>query len=324
MRFSDILNNYSKKPQDDSEVVIQLAIDIIPCIRCIGNIATACNGIFVATLLSNDTMPLSEMLSQLINLPLTGYGTSNNKEKSAIALESSWVAGALLVDAGQIHESDQIFSAACLKICPSLCQILSSPSTKIDLKREVTFALWNAISIPPGIKSDQYDEKFTKKVLYSIAIYDGIIPSLCKDLLHVPDTDANLVALRLVSSMLRRLNDNVSMTPNFKRRFSEEGIVDKLEAICDRASSIFHSSETAKRSVEEAANIAADLIDDFFSEDVFSDEENNALASLDTFTFEVPPTQVKNMTISELTEGARSFGRGRGKTIPSWMKEGKT
>jgi hypothetical protein len=105
------------------------------------------------------------------------------------------------------------------------------------------------------------------------------------------------------------------------RTLEEEDAVHALEAVCDSH-------------VEDAANVAADLIDDFFAE-LYEDEGNiddqwngginlsypteNAFGNLDGGGgFGASPTS--SVTTSDASSTTtRGMGRGRGATLPSWM-----
>lgn len=326
--------------------MLTLAARTLPIIRTIGNITTACDGYFVCSFLSaagtnaSSLPPLPEIIAKLILLPLELgiLGGSAVSEKSALSCESAWVAGALLVDAGVVDAmgKEHPSTFACSVLCPALCRVLSSPSTKIDLKREAAFALWNAIAKSPGAytsngNSSRDDMQRTNIVLRDIASFQGLIPCLCQTLLIAADADANLAALMLISAMLTRLQADVTWHESLKRRLSEEGIIDSLDQVCDRSSSSYYSSKGGD-SMEQAANIAADLIDDFFVEEIllddFDNDQNNVHAS-QAFAFHDPPVVVGGFNFnghggSENTVGqdaGQGRGRGRGKTMPAWMQQ---
>ena len=334
LQFSSIIKVYEESFHHKTDPILDLAVDIIPCIRSIGNIATACNGIYVKTFLKNQNQSLSlpSLLAKLIELPISGDGEfsiNNSKEKAALSSESTWIAGALLVDAGVIdcveNSGHHPSSSTCSQLCPALCKILSSQETKIDLKREAAFALWNAVSIPPEINNvEDYDLQHAEHLLRDIALFEGVVSSLCNILLHAPDIDANLAALMLISGMLTRLQGDFVFFSNLKRRFSEEGIVDALDKICEKASSSFQSFK--KDSAEKAADIAADLIDDFFSEDVEYNEGGENETFEGNFTFNPSPPSLNiaiNSAVTSLNIASSSsgIGRGRGKNLPAWMKQ---
>ena len=339
-RFSSIIKTYKEVSTHNDDAVFELAVNILPCIRAIGNIATACNGIYVRMFLKAipGTLSFTTLLAGIIELPLIGnndFNVHNLKERSALASESTWIAGALLVDAGVVDNPEQAIphpsSDACLHLCPALCKVLSASITKIELKREAAFALWNAVSMPPEIKNvDEYDMDYVERILRDIAVFDGMISSLCNELLHTHDTDANLAALMLISGMLTRLQGDFTFFSNLKRRFSEEGIVDALDKICEKASSSFQTYK--QDSSQRVAEIAADLIDDFFSEEFDCDDGGDHSVSRDVFTFE-PPVSSFNIVhdsnfispaLATPTSGNFSLGQGRGrgkeKTLPAWMK----
>ena len=327
-----------------NDAILTLAARSLPIIRTIGNISTACDGYFVSSFLSaggtvgvgsHSLSLLPDIIAKLVLLPLESPLESGMlSERSALACESAWVAGALLVDAGVLDntgkEHPSNFAGAVL--CPALCRVLSSHSTKLELKREAAFALWNAVAKSPGAHHGVGDDmQRTNMILRDIASFDGLISCLCRTLLTAADADANLAALMLISAMLTRLQADAAWHELLKRKLSEEGIVDSLDHVCDRASSSYYSSKGGD-SMEQAANIAADLIDDFFADEILFDnivnDQNNIHLS-QSFTFQVPPVSAGGFNFggdhggpSATVQGVdQGRGRGRGKAMPAWMQQ---
>eukprot|EP00816_Leptocylindrus_hargravesii_P009873 CAMPEP_0196808902 /NCGR_PEP_ID=MMETSP1362-20130617/8894_1 /TAXON_ID=163516 /ORGANISM="Leptocylindrus danicus, Strain CCMP1856" /LENGTH=641 /DNA_ID=CAMNT_0042183411 /DNA_START=202 /DNA_END=2127 /DNA_ORIENTATION=+ len=323
-----------------NDAILTLAARSLPIIRTIGNISTACDGYFVSPFLSaggtagvsgHNLSLLPDIIAKLILLPLE---SGMLPERSALACESAWVAGALLVDAGVVDNTGKEHPSnfASVVLCPALCRVLSSHSTKLELKREAAFALWNTVAKSPGANyGGGNDMQRTNMILRDIASFDGLIPCLCRTLLTAADADANLAALMLISSMLTRLQADAAWHELLQRKLSEEGIVDSLDQVCDRASSSYYSSKGGD-SMEQAANIAADLIDDFFAEEILfddiDDDQNNIHAS-QSFTFQVPPVSAGGFNFgchhggpSATVQGVdQGRGRGRGKALPAWMQQ---
>jgi hypothetical protein len=113
----------------------------------------------------------------------------------------------------------------------------------------------------------------------------------------------------------------------FRQLFEECSILDALESICDRAASLKSASSNNNISWF-ASEMAADLIDDFFSderltqqEDVLEDERCSS------FKFGLNPNEPfkwNHTNVTAFEEGSqstiRSIGRGRS-NIPSWMQQ---
>jgi len=299
----------------------------IPCLRSIGNIATACQGRHVTTLLQE-----SSILESLTNLMEAGY-TVRNGDVAAVAVEAAWAAGTLLCDAGiSLHPSTTIAAPTLL---PTLCQVIIEGSAKLDLKREVVSALWNAVAAPPNEVGDASQSRPTRdEFLAKIAQVPGMIACLT-ELLTSVDADAVYNSSQLLNAMLRRLDS----LPNVKREFMEANGVDALEAVCDRASqdNSYGGGQEWKGSggtSSQSADIAADLIDDLFSEemdDAAVDDGAMAVSMPDSFTFSpiaVNPqqpafdfsgNQTQGFPDASIQGGGR--GRGRGKPVPSWMNQ---
>jgi len=308
--------------------LIKFTTRVIPCIRTIGNIITSCNGVYVRSILNNQlSVPLPEMISKLVELPLQSDNFGNPasletyKEKYALSSESMWIAGALLVDAGRVDTSEpngkHPSTAVCQILCPSLCCIISSPTTKLDMKREATFALWNAVSLPPGIENKNYDLEFANGLLLDVARYEGLISTIAQSLLTAFDTDANLAALLLLSAMLLRLQQDYAFHNSLKRRLREMNIVESLDNICERASSSFYGGN--EDATNRCAEIAANLLDDFFLDSSENgDDDLNIVPEKFSFTGEI------EHTIFDPSSGSHepsSLGRGRGRNIPAWMNK---
>lgn len=311
----------------------------IPCLRSVGNIATACQGQHVATLLQE-----ASILESLKTLIVAGYSVRNG-DVAAVAVEATWAAGTLLCDAGiAAHPSTTIAAPSLL---PTLCQVVTEGSAKLDLKREAVSALWNAVAAPPNEVMDASTSRPVRdEMLRNIAQVSGMVTCLTQ-LLTSMDADAVLNAIQLLNAMLRRLEASL---PTVKREFMEADGVDALEAVCDRA-----SQDNAYGGGHEwtsgdggtsglSAEIAADLIDDLFSEEDMEAAEGEGMRMdiPDSFAFSpiaVNPDQQQQRfdfsgqqqqqqqmgafpDASDVAAGTgQGRGRGRGKPVPAWMNQ---
>jgi hypothetical protein len=312
----------------------------IPCLRIVGNVATASDGQHVTSLLTansnanvtsigsdHDKGLIPQSLAQLISLGSSfssistgGHGTgkrrkSGDGEGGSVAAEASWAAGTLLVDAGMPlpHPS----TASCHMLLPALCTVFTSGYAKLELKREAASALWNAVSEPPpraqqhpntngnmnGYRNGDSSNsmmmmmsttqdatlEIRDQILKQIAEWDGMIAALT-GMLTCYDADAIHLALKLTNVILRRLSPN---SPTIYRLFDEAGVADALESVCDQASlaAVSHGS-----CADSNADMAADLIDDFFDQknDVVEDDNNNH--DMEVFSNPFGPTSSSDTT----------------------------
>lgn len=329
-------NSASSPEPATAELALRCAV---PCIRIAGNIAASCDGRYVPNLLGHYRVveKLAVSLSIMIDL-----GARHGRDHAVLAAEACWAVGAMLVDAGtKNHPSTQ----SCEILVPALCNALTSASSRAELRREAASALCNAVA-PPPVDADMMDQstedsqEVRDAILKQITTTDGVIPTL-SSLLTCYDADAVFASLSLVNDILRRIGKDDSI----KTRFEECNIVDALETVCDRASaaSSYGNSDTWQSNgsaQEESAEIAADLIDDFFDEDGMDDDVTQEVApeyaaGASTFAFglgnaETPsafdfgaPSGPTN-SVAPTTLGAgrgRGRGRGRGASMPAWMSQ---
>lgn len=275
---------------------------LVPALQAIGNMLTACEGRHVNLFLSNTSFVQS--LSHLL--------------EQGIVLDSVWVAGCCLVDAGiQGHTATEIAAAAFL---PRLVSILSSESASLNWKRDAACAIWNAVSDPPGaILSDQnYSLVLHQLMLHHVwkePTADKLMEA-CIDLLGRPDMDAVLASLQVLDRILRSIPDS---------RITFEGLsgVDCLESVCSNA---VGQDSTA---LDTASSLAENLLDDFFDPDQGSegeDEPDTAPAVRDSqFVFGAPASSIQGTTAfnfgADTSSAGQGRGRGRGRSLPAWMQQ---
>jgi len=242
----------------------------VPLVQALGNIATYEE--FVARLLS-----LPSFLPLLGQLLFQNHTNSGSRE---VMVHTAWLAGCLLCDAGlSSHPST---TSAAPSLMPILFQLLGdNPETlSLEVKREIVCALRNALALPPAASADPSVSTVPVPLPWKDQVR-GSLSSIVK-LISSFDSDAVLAALYVVDLLLRR-------DQSLQTALEEEDIEAALESVCDSA-------------LEEANEIAANLLDDFFYND---DEEE-----------EYPP-----MGLVEATPTRSGMGRGRGATLPSWMTQ---
>ena len=340
----------------------------VPCVRILGNIATACYGSFGTRLLQyciekrqQQTNPgelpasLVDGLSALLVMGSSSsigsyndfYNYGSGGEMSAIATEAAWAVGSLLCDAGLPFPHPA--TTSCEIFLPALCKALISPNSSLALKREALSALLNAVSPPPltmapnsdvsqisssrqlelQIQQDITTIPVQLQMLQVIIQTTGVIPCLVQ-FLHSTDLEVVLTSVRLVDTIYRKL-----LLPDkdsaIKRKFDELNLLDQLELICDKASTMYsatrvgaHQQNTTNLS-SAAADVAADLIDDYYGDDIAEDHEEGIYsikpATVDgSFAFgntHAPGVDLKSIVYPPLGMGR---GRGRGKNVPAWMQ----
>ena len=308
-------NNNNGKLTDTQLRALRMTI---PCLRSIGNIATASQGRHVGILLQETTIleSLKTLMEAAFLVPIG--------DVAAVAVEAAWAAGTLLCDAGLDHHPST--TLACPFLLPILCQVITHGSVKLDLKREAVSALWNAVAAPPNELGDaSMSRPVRDEFLNKIAQVPGAI-SVLIELLMSMDADASLASIQLLNAMLRRLE-----SPMVRREFLEANGVDVLEAVCDRASqaNAYGGGQDWHGVSNQSADIAADLIDDLFEdmdEAPFSMDEGMTVPASFTFSPIVTPQQhvfdfSGNQTQAFPSASNTGAGRGRGKPIPSWMKQ---
>uniref|UniRef100_A0A7S4W8T7 Uncharacterized protein n=1 Tax=Ditylum brightwellii TaxID=49249 RepID=A0A7S4W8T7_9STRA len=286
----------------------------IPSIRCIGNIASSCDGTHVPSLLSTTstttltiaprqytTQSIATSLATLIQRGTLSPSIASQAgdASSVLASEAAWATSTLLCDAGLPPPHPSTVSAD--ELVPSLCRAVTSGYAKLELKREATCALWNAVASPPPPSSPILDDNAMMKrnpettihtrdcILHGIVQTDGMIQSLT-ELIRARDADAVVTSVKLINAIHRRFIDSNSSTvvaattshfykSHLRMKFDEAGIVDALEGVCDNTSiESFYGKGinqwSGNKNEEEAAEIAADLIDDFY-EDTNGEEDED-------------------------------------------------
>ena len=277
-QFISTLLNCLENPSSSSSSNDQ----ILAIIQTIGNIASFEN---CATQFLLSFPQLPNLVGRCLQQQRSGG--NNNRE---LVSQCAFVASCLLYGAGlPDHPSTNIAAPV---LVPILFQQLDQDQycyRSLDEKREIANALWSALDLIP------------EPPIVPIAIppYKDLRPSLLTlvQMLESPDADAVTATVNVLDSLLRRNDDE------FRLWCEEEGIRDALEAICDS-------------SMEEAAEVAANMLDDFFYN--FDDDE---------------PLEMEETTpsdgffggtaggVGQQPEQSRGIGRGRGAVVPSWMSK---
>jgi len=276
---------------------------LIPCCRSLKNIAIACDGRYVNSILlaeiknpgvTNESIRRAEsFLAKLISLGTLGAG----REVSTIASEAAAVAGACLYDAGLPLPNPA--TSACRSLLPAFCQALVCPLSTFEFRREVIWALWTAVNFPPELQlATQQDANKNVEVVQNELLGEIIRTSpdamarALTTMLSTLDSGVLEATLSLINLLLRRLDNSGGIISNCdefggKKKisilFEEAGLVDTLWRICD------HDSEES-----ETAELAAEILDDFYEEGDEDEADESMLqpASLGgQFQFQAPSSQ---------------------------------
>ena len=239
-----------------------------PLIQALGNLAS--DESLVPPLLTQTKPPLVPLLEQIIRETKSqGSGKDN-----ALSL-AAWLAGCLLVDAGMENHASTTVAAPVL--IPALMDRLGSGRLFLEESREFAAALWNALARPPQMDEQEQQQHAQQQPMFhappggfdfsniasskyptpirlpfAIETSQGVLRSLIR-LAESNDTDGVLAAIHLLDLLLRRSQhyDSQSQQHALVQMMQEEGVPDTLDKVCDSG-------------IDEAADIAAELYDDFF------------------------------------------------------------
>jgi hypothetical protein len=237
-------------------------------------------------------------VAPLLNLPslipTISQLLQTNTDKD-VTVHVVWLMGCLLVDARIENHPSTVIAAP--NLVPTLFQRLNLQQhshLSLDERRDIAHALRNALALPPACDSDPYlpivpaylpDHQIMRPSLNSLI---GMLSS--------SNADAMIAAVYVLDLLLRQ-------DESLRVHMEEENITSALEHVCES-------------SVEEAADVAADLLDDFF----YADEDDNDEMFM-------PPTNNAPLPFGfpDPTAGGggggMGRGRGRGAVIPSWMSK---
>jgi hypothetical protein len=302
----------------------------VPLMQALGNIA--CHASMITPLLTQTMPPLIPLLQQIL---------STTSSRDPLLVQVAWLSGCLLVDVGiENHPSTTCAAPALIPIlmdrlggesnCGRGTGQMTITMTTFEEEREFASALWNALAAPPipiVLDEQQQQAHHSSQRMAFLTNHPSQSPSVHLPFnLNVPrstlqtlvrlidskDCDAILASVHVVDLLLRR-EDHYSSSfhphQNLQTIMQEEELPDALERVCDS-------------SMEEAADIAADIIDNYFTNEQNSNEDSSPQdrvaesssgfsASPSTFAFGIGSE-------NRLSDGA-GRGRGRGAMIPAWM-----
>ena len=284
---------------------------LFPAVKALGNMAVACDGLCVPVLVSH----FSDTLRQIL--------------EKGILLESVKTASCLLFDAGLPgHPSTLV---ALPSFAPSLIRMVVLGT--LDWKREAAVALELALADPPfywtrinsgAFKEEEQLQNRTDRIWEAIPENKHIFLLALLDVSTLPDMVASLSAIRVLDRFLRRIPGS----PQALAECHHEDVVDRLHAILAVGSNDPNYSD-----VNDRAEIALDLLDDFFEKTEDDQEDDDVDLSVPlteslevrggTFAFGVPPEPLQQSQPPLLQERPppSSRGRGRGRLLPAWMTQ---
>lgn len=303
-----------------------------PLLEALGNIAS--NPSMVPPLLLQVNCPTLLPIVQRYLLQ-----TPSTRQHKEILILTAWLAGCLLVDAGIESHPSTLFAAPLL--VPILMGRLGSGRFDLKEDREFVSALWNAFSWPPDCvdhaneSTNSESRKGPPPAVKAVVSLETLQPSTVQGLVQLvgsSDADAVVASVHVLSALLRWHDDQHTMQQSFVIVMQGESVPDVLERVCDSP-------------LEIAAEVAADLLDDFFDEDALegrSGEDSimndnyswmqlSAPAGLEN-TFQPTPrvgfggqgmgigsTGTATTEPNSSSVNGLGRGRGRGAILPAWM-----
>lgn len=295
--------NTSSAPMDVERETSVLVL--LPTLRTIGNIVTACDGRLLVLFEPVFADALSVILANV----------------SKLADEVLWVMGCCLVDSGKPHH------VATLKLAPLwvprivavLTEETSTAAVRFEVKRQALASLWIALSMPPDV--DTFQERSAIQVnLDAILlqhVWNGrargatsLLDSLVQ-MMGVSDVDTVICALRV----LQRLEVVVSSE---RDHLGSRHVLDRLEEVHD-----LHGASPAG----DLASILLELLQDDDEDEMEGTTGASSLSPHITngsFTFGLPTTIAQDRAFplsSATTNTPTTVGRGRGRPVPSWMEQ---
>ena len=264
----------------------------VPLVQALGNLA--CHPSLVGPLLTQTSPKLIPLLQNML---------STVSSRNPVLTQGAWLAGCLLVDVGvQQHPSTTIAAPALIPVLMerlgrgSETAGIGNQSMTLEEEREFACALCNALELPP-IVENQPSSSF--ELPFKLDISSPTIQSLVR-LISSNDADAAISGVNLVNVLLRRFNEQ----ENLPTLMQEEGIPDALDRVCDSQ-------------MYEAADVAAEILDDFF----YNDDNYDMGATENSWASELPTFAAPSFGFGTDNAATNGMGRGRGRgaTMPAWM-----
>ena len=301
---------------------------LVPALRAVGNLCTACEGQYVVDFLQQQQPAFVEAMNRLL------------EQKSV--LDAVYVSGSLLTDAGLPgHPSTD---TALPNFLPRLIAILLSEHSTFAWKRDAAFAISNAVasssssshsqlpSSPGAVVVYEHDDALLQRMeiesyrLAQLRYYvwtdseehqQRLMQVLGGEFLKITPSSSSHEAVVPALQILDKLVRNIEAS---RFLFDSHGGVDLLEDVCANSSS----------TTDEAAEIAARLIDDIFDTDdgdsIDYEASSLSLPAIENnqFVFGGAPAiaafRSNSATSMETTSPPQAgAGRGRGRTMPAWM-----
>jgi len=304
----------------------------VALIQALGNLA--CHASLITPLLTQTIPPLIPILQKIL---------TTTSSRDPLLVQGVWLAGCLLVDVGiENHPSTMVAAPA---LIPILMERLGGGNfgrdaaqmtitMTLEEEREFASALWNAFATPPNINAvdgqEQVQQSSQNTVLithpsrsspvhlpFKLDVPRSTLQTLVR-LVYSNDCDAVLASVHVADLLLRQeghYGTSFHAHQNLQTIMQEEELPDALERVCDS-------------SMEEAANIAADIIDDYFTNEQNDNEGNDVRSPQDRVEDNTFPwndsflaSSVKFSSEIGSPRPVDGAGRGRGTTIPAWMEK---
>ena len=284
-----------------NEATLALAI---PTLRVVGNLAS-CGYAQVSKILLESPATIvtsSNMTCSFGNCAESLARIVIDATPNTVAMEAIWVVSTLL----QGRKEQQPAS-----LTQAVLTAFTSPKATLNIQREALSTLLYVYDKSSLVFQSSSNHHTNNNFL-----------STCVHVLTCPDANAVQSSLLLLKELLQ-LN-NQKFTERIRIQCEEANIVDALEHICDQSSHTHIGQSTwPSNNNMSNADIAADLLDDYFDTDDSNmddvdDYRNNIIPTFTTqngtqFGFGVPTTSANTTT-------SVGRGRGRGKVLPAWMQ----
>ena len=297
------LSTSTNTNRSKNEATLALAI---PTLRVVGNLAS-CGYSQVSKILLESPATIvtsSNMTCSFGNCAESLARIVVDATPNTVAMEAIWVVSTLL----QGRKEEQPAS-----LIQAVLAAFTSPKATLNIQREALSTLLYV-----------HDKSSLLHQSSSNHHTNNYFLSTCVHVLTCPDANAIQSSLLLLKQLLQ-LN-NQKTTEKIRIQCEEANIVDALEHICDQSSHTHMGQSTWPSNDMSNADIAADLLDDYFDTDDSNmidadDFQNNIIPTFTTqngtqFGFGIPTTTTATTT----TTTTAGRGRGRGKVLPAWMQ----